>query len=284
MEFRILGPLDVVDGTRVVALPGAKHRALLAMLLLHANEVVSTERLTEALWDEEPPETAQKALHVYVSQLRKVLDSDRLLTKAPGYLIRVEDDELDVAAVRAARAGRDAARGARALARAAARRVHLCGLRPEPRSPDSKSSTSSCLEQRIDARPRRRAARRARRRARGPRRRASAEGAAERAVDARALPLGQAGRGAHDVPRRPARTRRRARDRARAFAPRARAGDPAAGSRARCECAGRRGERQGRSRPEGTSAADRHGDPLLRRHRGVDVAAPDAREPSTELC
>ena len=96
MEFRILGPLDVVDGTRVVALPGAKHRALLAMLLLHANEVVSTESLTEALWDEEPPETAQKALHVYVSQLRKVLDGDRLLTKAPGYLIRVEDDELDV--------------------------------------------------------------------------------------------------------------------------------------------------------------------------------------------
>ena len=66
------------------------------MLLLHANEVVSTESLTEALWDEEPPETAQKALHVYVSQLRKVLDGDRLLTKAPGYLIRVEDDELDV--------------------------------------------------------------------------------------------------------------------------------------------------------------------------------------------
>jgi predicted ATPase/DNA-binding SARP family transcriptional activator len=96
MEFRILGPLDVVDGPRVVALPGAKHRALLAMLLLHANEVVSTERLTEALWDDEPPETAQKALQVYVSQLRKVLDSGRLLTKAPGYLIRVEDDELDV--------------------------------------------------------------------------------------------------------------------------------------------------------------------------------------------
>ena len=96
MEFRILGPLDVVDGERAVALPGAKHRALLAMLLLHANEVVSTERLTEALWEEEPPETAQKALQVYISQLRKVLDSERLLTKSPGYLIRVDDDELDV--------------------------------------------------------------------------------------------------------------------------------------------------------------------------------------------
>jgi predicted ATPase/DNA-binding SARP family transcriptional activator len=96
MEFRILGPLDVVDGPRVVALPGAKHRALLAMLLLHANEVVSTERLTEALWDDEPPGTAQKALQVYVSQLRKVLDRERLLTKAPGYLIRVDADELDL--------------------------------------------------------------------------------------------------------------------------------------------------------------------------------------------
>ncbi|MEO5634337.1 BTAD domain-containing putative transcriptional regulator [Gaiella sp.] len=96
MEFRILGSLDVVDGTRVVALPGAKHRALLAMLLLHANEVVSTERLTEALWEDEPPETAQKALQVYVSQLRKVLDAGRLLTKAPGYLIRIEGDELDL--------------------------------------------------------------------------------------------------------------------------------------------------------------------------------------------
>src|SRR3954447_4536095 len=96
MEFRILGPLDVVDGPRVVALPGAKHRALLAMLLLHANQVVSTERLTEALWDDEPPETAQKALQVYVSQLRKRLDSERLLTTAPGYLIRLEEDELDL--------------------------------------------------------------------------------------------------------------------------------------------------------------------------------------------
>ena len=77
MEFRILGPLDVVDGERVVALAGAKHRALLAMLLLHANEVVSTERLIDALWEDEPPETAQKALQVYVSQLRKVLGRER---------------------------------------------------------------------------------------------------------------------------------------------------------------------------------------------------------------
>ena len=65
------------------------------MLLLHPNEVVSTEHLIEALWDEKPPETAAKALQVYVSQLRKVLDDERVLTRAPGYLIRVDDDELD---------------------------------------------------------------------------------------------------------------------------------------------------------------------------------------------
>jgi DNA-binding SARP family transcriptional activator/tetratricopeptide (TPR) repeat protein len=69
---------------------------LLARLLLSANEVVSTHRLIEDLWDGEPPETAGKALQVYVSQLRKLLGKDRLQTKAPGYLLRVESNELDV--------------------------------------------------------------------------------------------------------------------------------------------------------------------------------------------
>ena len=73
MEFRILGPLEVVEGERAVDVAGAKHRALLAMLLLHANEVVSAERLIDALWEEEPTATAQKGLQVYVSQLRKEL-------------------------------------------------------------------------------------------------------------------------------------------------------------------------------------------------------------------
>ena len=96
MEFRILGPLDVIEGERLVDLAGAKHRALLAMLLLHANEVVSATRLIDALWEEEPPETAQKALQVYVSQLRKTLGKNHLETKAPGYLLRVHEDELDL--------------------------------------------------------------------------------------------------------------------------------------------------------------------------------------------
>jgi DNA-binding SARP family transcriptional activator len=96
MEFRILGPLEVLrDGARV-DLGGAKQHALLACLLLDANRVVSTERLIDALWEESPPEQARKALQVYVSQLRKALGQGRILTRNPGYLLRLEDGELDL--------------------------------------------------------------------------------------------------------------------------------------------------------------------------------------------
>src|SRR5947209_1055409 len=97
MEFRILGPLEASEGGRPLELGAQKQRALLAMLLLQANRVVSSERLVEALWEDAPPETASKALQVYVSQLRKLLGKERLQTKAPGYLLRVEPDELDLA-------------------------------------------------------------------------------------------------------------------------------------------------------------------------------------------
>src|SRR5262245_42529663 len=97
MEFRILGPLEVLSAGQTLDLGGTKQRALLAMLLLHANEVVSSGRLVEALWEDEPPETAEKALQVYVSQLRKLLGKERLKTKAPGYSLRVGSDELDLA-------------------------------------------------------------------------------------------------------------------------------------------------------------------------------------------
>jgi YVTN family beta-propeller protein len=96
MEFRILGPLEVLEDGRQVDLGGAKQRALLAILLLHANEVVSTDRLIDALWEEEPPETAQKALQVYVSHLRKALGRERVETKAPGYRLRAAEDEFDL--------------------------------------------------------------------------------------------------------------------------------------------------------------------------------------------
>jgi DNA-binding SARP family transcriptional activator len=80
----------------VLDLGGQKQRALLALLLLDANRVVSTDRLIEALWGERPTPTARKALQVYVSQLRKLLGPERVETKTPGYLLRVEPGELDL--------------------------------------------------------------------------------------------------------------------------------------------------------------------------------------------
>jgi len=96
LEFRLLGPVEAVIDGRPVRLPAAKPRALLAVLLLDRNRVVSVGRLVEDLWGDDPPETATKALQGYVSQLRKALGGDRLLTKPPGYSLRVEDGELDL--------------------------------------------------------------------------------------------------------------------------------------------------------------------------------------------
>ena len=95
MEFQLLGPLDVVERGRSLLLGGRKQRALLAVLLLHANEVVSRERLIDELWGGAPPATVAKSVHVYVSRLRKQLGEDRLFTRAPGYMLRVEHAELD---------------------------------------------------------------------------------------------------------------------------------------------------------------------------------------------
>jgi DNA-binding SARP family transcriptional activator/tetratricopeptide (TPR) repeat protein len=97
MEFRILGPLEVTADGRALDLGGHKQRTLLALLLLQANRVVSSDHLIDALWEEEPPGTAPKALQVHVSQLRKLVGRERLETRAPGYLLRVESDELDLA-------------------------------------------------------------------------------------------------------------------------------------------------------------------------------------------
>jgi DNA-binding SARP family transcriptional activator len=95
MEFRILGPLEVISDGQIVELGGAKQRALLAVLLLNANEVVSLDRLIDALWEDDPPERAQKALQVLVSGLRKLVGRERLETRPPGYVLRVRDGELD---------------------------------------------------------------------------------------------------------------------------------------------------------------------------------------------
>ena len=96
MDFRILGPLEAVDDGRVLALDAAKPRALLAILLLHANERVASDRLIEDLWAGRPPATAAKVLQTYVSQLRKTLGNDVIVTRLGGYELRVEPGRLDL--------------------------------------------------------------------------------------------------------------------------------------------------------------------------------------------
>jgi DNA-binding SARP family transcriptional activator len=96
MEYRILGPLEVRDGDRSLPLAGAKQRALLALLLVNANHVLSRDRLIDSLWGEDPPETAVTSVQVYVSRLRKLLPPGTLVTRPPGYLLEVEPDELDL--------------------------------------------------------------------------------------------------------------------------------------------------------------------------------------------
>src|SRR5690242_10365004 len=96
MRYSVLGRLELRDGGRAIEIAGTKQRALLAVLLLNANHVVSTETLIEALWEDRAPETAAKALHVHVSQLRKLIGANRLETRSPGYLLRVDQGELDL--------------------------------------------------------------------------------------------------------------------------------------------------------------------------------------------
>jgi len=96
MDFRVLGPLEVGGDQGSVELGGVKQRSLLAMLLLHAGEVVSTDRLVDALWGASPPLRSGKSIQVYVSRLRKTLADERLVTRPPGYVLYVEPAEFDL--------------------------------------------------------------------------------------------------------------------------------------------------------------------------------------------
>src|SRR3954453_21622305 len=122
MEFRILGPLEVVDRGRLVVLGGPKQRALLAALLLSPNRPVSVDRLIDVLWPARPPAATANALQFHVSQLRKLLGDGRaIVTEDPGYLIRVEPDDFDLLRfdrLVAEAEGADAARASRLLAEA----------------------------------------------------------------------------------------------------------------------------------------------------------------------
>jgi DNA-binding SARP family transcriptional activator len=109
VEFQILGPLEVGERNRTVALGGAKQRAVLAILLLHRGEVVPSERLIDELWGEHLPATAAKTLHGYISHLRKALGAGVLETVGHGYRLAVAPDQFDVEQFeRLAAEGRDA--------------------------------------------------------------------------------------------------------------------------------------------------------------------------------
>jgi predicted ATPase/DNA-binding SARP family transcriptional activator len=95
LEFRVLGPLEASRGGQPLELGAHRQRALLAELLVHIDEVVPTERLVEELWGEDAPPSASNMVQVYVSRLRKVLGRDVLLTRPPGYLLRLGEAQLD---------------------------------------------------------------------------------------------------------------------------------------------------------------------------------------------
>ena len=95
-QFSLLGPLSVSSDGTPIALGGQKRRALLAVLLLDANSVVSRDRLIDALWGEDPPETARNTIQVYISQLRKLLPEGALETVPPGYRLVIEPESVDL--------------------------------------------------------------------------------------------------------------------------------------------------------------------------------------------
>jgi DNA-binding SARP family transcriptional activator len=95
-EFRLLGPLEAADETGAVLLGGLKQRAVLALLALDPGRVVSTDRLIDALWGEQPPRTASTSLQNFISQLRKTLGTNVLETRPPGYVLRVARDQTDL--------------------------------------------------------------------------------------------------------------------------------------------------------------------------------------------
>ena len=97
LEFRLLGSLEVLDDGVPVQLGGRNQRAVLALLLLRANEPVSTERLVDQLWGEHPPRTATTSLQNSVSQLRKLIGPGLLLTRPTGYMLSLDSAQLDLA-------------------------------------------------------------------------------------------------------------------------------------------------------------------------------------------
>lgn len=102
MEFRVLGPLEVVADGEPLALGPPQQRAVLALLAMHANHVVSTDRLIDSIWGGTPPASAKQALRLYISKLRRLLEPAHdgspmvLVTRRPGYVLEIDPEQLDV--------------------------------------------------------------------------------------------------------------------------------------------------------------------------------------------
>ena len=98
MDFRVLGPLEVHHQDELLPLGGPRQRMVLAVLLSHVNEVVSTDRLIEDVWRGELADGARRTLQSYVSHLRRVLEDlspGTLTSRPPGYILSVEGDGID---------------------------------------------------------------------------------------------------------------------------------------------------------------------------------------------
>ena len=153
MDFRILGPLEAITEAGPVELTGGKQKALLA-LLLHADRVVAVDRIVDDLWGDEVPESAQKMVQIFISQLRKQLPDGLIQTRAPGYRLDLDGHSLDLRSFEKLHAdGREALAAGRAERRrrcsgerwscGAARRSPSSRSRSHAwRNPGSLSSTS----------------------------------------------------------------------------------------------------------------------------------------------
>ena len=285
MRFGLLGPLEVRTDEKVLRLGGAKQRALLAILLVHANEVVSRDRLIEEIWPDRPPGGAAHSLDHQISRLRKVLDPpDTLVTRSGGYMLRATPGDIDVHRFEEnLERGRQAnAAGtptealaaldtcARPLARAGPRRRRRRAVPPRR----SAAARRAAADRAGGTVRRTTCARRApppRGRARRARPTPSASGASAGAIDARPVSVGSSGRGTTRLRRREACTRRRARSGARAGAAAAGAVDPAPGSVARrpasCPPRPSQPDRCGSHGAPRSGGHRRRGDPGQRRGR-----------------
>ena len=164
MRVRILGPFQLEEGGRRITIGGLRQRAVLASLVLHANEVVPSEQLLVDLWGEDSPPSAANALQAAISRVRRAAPPGRLVTKAPGYLLRIFPEELDVSQFeqllsegREALAAGAAAQAARTLGQALSlwQGPALADFRYEPFAQAEIARLEelhlTCLEERIDA-------------------------------------------------------------------------------------------------------------------------------------